>query len=87
MIKIIIKYSFILRNKGILETKYLKCTMHVKKKKRSRMVNAKTLLDVKEKERILYSAVKEIKITWNRGSIRLSQIYPTTFNDIQLNKI
>lgn len=57
------------------------------KKKRSRMVNAKTLLDVKEKERILYAAVKEIKITCNRGSIRLSQISPTTFNDIQLNKI
>lgn len=31
MIKIKIQYNF-LRNKGIFEPKYLKCTMHVKKK-------------------------------------------------------
>lgn len=62
--------------------------MHVKENKRYRMVNTKTLLDFKEKERILYATVRKIKITPNREIIRLAQISPTTtFNAVHLNKI
>lgn len=55
----------------------------MEKKKRPRMVNTKTSLDLEGKESILYSAVKEIKITYSGESIRWAQISPrATFNTI-----